>query len=221
MTHFQDCVFRVIRNDQTGCRAHQASCTLDTCSVFQGLKAAWALSWSIFTTWCQGYPWLELNWPPPLPPRCLYIVHNDSCVVCILSFGPFPGVWILYADVSEHSVCSIFIGGVRRKNNRVEMPLTSRMKMEQTGCSETSAYKIQTPGNDPRERIRHSEHGESLKSRTMSFFAFTSMYTIRLQILKPLLLAAKKKGARDLRTTSLPMSSFMSVRMRFVNCCVL
>jgi len=40
------------------------------------------------------------------------------------------------------------------------------MKMEQTGCSEMSAYKIQTPGNYPEESIQHSEHGESLKSRT-------------------------------------------------------
>ena len=39
------------------------------------------------------------------------------------------------------------------------------MKMEQTECSETSAYKIQTPGNYPEESIEHSEHGESLKSR--------------------------------------------------------
>jgi len=37
------------------------------------------------------------------------------------------------------------------------------MKMEQTECSETSAYKIQTPGNYPKESIRHTEHGESLK----------------------------------------------------------
>ena len=29
---------------------------------------------------------------------------------CMLSSGLFPGVWILCADVSEHSVCSIFIG---------------------------------------------------------------------------------------------------------------
>jgi len=28
------------------------------------------------------------------------------------------------------------------------------MKMEQTECSETSAYKIQTPGNYPEERIQ-------------------------------------------------------------------
>jgi len=40
------------------------------------------------------------------------------------------------------------------------------MKMEQTECSETSAYKIQTPGNYPKESIQRSEHGESLKSRT-------------------------------------------------------
>jgi len=39
------------------------------------------------------------------------------------------------------------------------------MEMEQTECSETSAYKIQMPGDYPGERIQHSEHGESLKSR--------------------------------------------------------
>ena len=37
--------------------------------------------------------------------------------------------------------------------------------MEQTECSETSAYKIQTPGNYPEESIHYSEQGESLKSR--------------------------------------------------------
>ena len=42
------------------------------------------------------------------------------------------------------------------------------MKMEQTECSETLAYKIQMPRNYPEERIQHSEHGESLKSRTLN-----------------------------------------------------
>jgi hypothetical protein len=37
------------------------------------------------------------------------------------------------------------------------------MKMEQTDCSETSEYKIQTPGNYPEESIQHSEQVESLK----------------------------------------------------------
>ena len=39
------------------------------------------------------------------------------------------------------------------------------MKMEQTECSEMSAYKFQTPGNYPKESIQHTEHGERLKSR--------------------------------------------------------
>jgi len=37
--------------------------------------------------------------------------------------------------------------------------------MEQTECSESKAYKIQTAGNCPEESIQHLEHGESLKSR--------------------------------------------------------
>ena len=70
----------------------------------------------------------------------------------MFSFGYFPGVSIAYADVSEHSMCSIFIG---------RWP----MKMEQIECSETSAYIIQTPGKYPKENIIYSEHSESLKSR--------------------------------------------------------
>ena len=41
------------------------------------------------------------------------------------------------------------------------------MKMEQTECSEMSAFKIQMPGNYPEEIIQHSKHGESLKSRKL------------------------------------------------------
>jgi hypothetical protein len=33
------------------------------------------------------------------------------------------------------------------------------MKMEQIECSETTAYKIQTPGNHPEENIQHTEQG--------------------------------------------------------------
>jgi hypothetical protein len=43
--------------------------------------------------------------------------------------------------------------------------------MEQTECSETSAYKIQTPGNYPEENIQHTEHGESLKSRIYQYYS--------------------------------------------------
>jgi len=33
-----------------------------------------------------------------------------------------------------------------------------------TECSETSAYKIQTPGNHPEESIKYLQQGENLKS---------------------------------------------------------
>jgi len=39
------------------------------------------------------------------------------------------------------------------------------MKMEQTECFEIW-HKIQMPGNHPEENIQHSEHSESLISRT-------------------------------------------------------
>jgi len=41
---------------------------------------------------------------------------------------------------------------------------TSMRRKVQQQCSETSAYKIQMPGNYPVESIQHSEHGESLNS---------------------------------------------------------
>jgi len=40
------------------------------------------------------------------------------------------------------------------------------MKMEQTECSEMSAYKIQTPGNYPEESIQDTD-GLNLKLNSM------------------------------------------------------
>jgi hypothetical protein len=58
-------------------------------------------------------------------------------------------------DVSEHSVGSIFIGDVSRKNNLIPviLPADAAYGMEKTQCSETSAYKIQMPGNHTKESI--------------------------------------------------------------------
>ena len=39
------------------------------------------------------------------------------------------------------------------------------MKMDKTKCSEMLAYIIEMLGNHPIERIQHSVHSESLKSR--------------------------------------------------------
>jgi len=59
--------------------------------------------------------------------------------------------------------------------------------MEQTECSETPAYKIQTPGNYPEESIQHTEHGESLKSRTVtcSFSTLESLSILYLTLVRP------------------------------------
>ena len=46
--------------------------------------------------------------------------------------------WILYADISEHHVRSIFIGHVNKTTYE-----------DGNVCSETSAHKIQTPVNHP------------------------------------------------------------------------
>jgi len=48
--------------------------------------------------------------------------------------------------------------------------VTKRQKITQMECSETPAYKIQTPGNYPKESIQHTEHGESLKLRKNNTF---------------------------------------------------
>jgi hypothetical protein len=44
------------------------------------------------------------------------------------------------------------------------------MKMVQTECSETLAFKLQKPLNNSEESIRYSKHGESLKSRKSVYF---------------------------------------------------
>jgi hypothetical protein len=66
----------------------------------------------------------------------------------MFSFGLFPGVCSLKANVSEHTVCY------------------NRLAYEDgTVFSETLEFKIQTPGNNPKENIQQLKHGESLKSR--------------------------------------------------------
>jgi hypothetical protein len=56
--------------------------------------------------------------------------------------------------------------------------------MEQIECSETSAYKIQTPGNHPEENIQHTEHGESLKSKILHLCGEeTARHTVIIHLL--------------------------------------
>ena len=80
---------------------------------------------------------------------------------CILSFGWFPGVWILYAEVSEHSVYSFFIGLVFTRPTKKEqsVPKSQHIKFRRR--------------DRPKERIQHSEHGERYKSRMVRRYCVT------------------------------------------------
>ena len=107
---------------------------------------------------------------------CLIMLSEEQLILVVFFLlGDSPAPEFLYADVSEHPVCSIFKGGVI-------FLVTPPMKMEQTGYSETSAYTIQTPGNHPKERIQHSKHGESLKSRKTLFFPNYVFVSVHLSI---------------------------------------
>jgi len=72
------------------------------------------------------------------------------------------------------------------------------MKMEQTECSETSAYKIQTPGNYPEENIQHvyntsliiynHEQINPITASHIIFFRFILISSLHLRLRVPILL---------------------------------
>jgi hypothetical protein len=70
-------------------------------------------------------------------------------------------------------------------HRRIDMKDPSYLHTYEDGteCSETSAYKIQTPGNYPGENIQHTEHGESLKPRMKMNVC---LYLIQIHISEPI-----------------------------------
>jgi hypothetical protein len=56
--------------------------------------------------------------------------------------------------------------------------LITPLKMEKTECSETSAYKIQMPGNYPEESIQHLDHSENFGDRLQSLFPQNAVYFV-------------------------------------------
>ena len=68
---------------------------------------------------------------------------------------------VFYVSIFRNTfVCSVFIGRVNKKL------LVHTTYEDGTECFETSARKIQTKGNRPKERIQHSQHGERVKTNT-------------------------------------------------------
>ena len=96
-----------------------------------------------------------------------------------VSFGQSPGVWAFSADVSELTGGSIFIGVERTSDTPqfqswVSLVRSTPMKMELPVSSETSELKVQTPGDYPKDTIRHSTHSESLKSSSLANLSINS-----------------------------------------------
>jgi hypothetical protein len=82
--------------------------------------------------------------PAKQRPLFLYFNLSPHSECHMLSSGLFPDVCSLNANVSEHFVCSIFIGRYS------SYPLTYE---DGTVGSETLTFKLQMPGNHPEEII--------------------------------------------------------------------
>ena len=95
--------------------------------------------------------WLQINY--------ILICFGLFFLVVFFLLGVSAACEFFSADILEHSVYSIS-----------EVVWTRSHDLWLTECSETSTDKIQTPGNHPKERIQHSQHGASLKSRIIFFF---------------------------------------------------
>ena len=83
------------------------------------------------------------------------------------------------------------------------------MKMEKTVCSETSAFKTQTPGNYPKVAIQRSKHGEILKSRSTVVFYCTLQHILAVQIGRHQVDVGYTKGERP------PITVLQSVKPYF------
>jgi hypothetical protein len=82
--------------------------------------------------------------PAKQRPLFIYFKLSLASECHTLSFGLFPDICSLNANVSEHSVSSIFIG---RQSSYLPA------YVDGTECSETLAFKPQTPENHPEENI--------------------------------------------------------------------
>jgi len=84
------------------------------CGFFQEFSELhWMLSVSIVSVWYFIFNVTILMWSKQWNKQGIWIIDFKLLpysVCCMFSSGKFPGVWILYADVLEHSVSSIFIG---------------------------------------------------------------------------------------------------------------
>jgi hypothetical protein len=141
----------IIRNNGVNIKG-QYICLLRTMQVAPINATLQNELWMDHQTTCSTQSCSKLCWSKPskLNVSLISNFRRFQYVVCFL-LGNSPKVWILYADVSEHSVCSIAIG---MKVLIIINIIYLLVYEDGTECSETSAYKIQTPGNYSEENIQ-------------------------------------------------------------------
>ena len=88
--------------------------------------------------------------------------HPPSCWLRLFSGQTFCRI-----NTPKFSILLIFL---------THLPL----KMEQIECSETYAYTIQTPENDPQEGVQHLERGECLKWRNIYYIKQANKIPVRV-----------------------------------------
>jgi hypothetical protein len=104
----------------------------------------------LFTIYIQGVLILKKN-------SSAKGLKKYNLVVCFL---------LGYSPVSEVYV-PVFQNTLSHLHRRVGPTLPAYA--DGTECPKTLAYKLQMQLNNPEESIQHSEHGESLKSRSIIF----------------------------------------------------
>ena len=108
---------------------------------------------------------------------CSNTADLSVCASCMCLSYSLILIWI------DQLLCPIqtwphHMGCCIHPNSLVPIILLVYMTCEaRTECSATSAHKIQTLGNQPKERIQHSQHGESLKSRIIVMFNLFLYYS--------------------------------------------
>jgi hypothetical protein len=117
-------------------------------------------------------PWLHFLTPTQLRFSLTYLIQASTRGPCppqpfpLFGHSPFPSTppsdW-LRLFLRQPTACI----STPTFSCRVFLLLTPHMMMEQLECSETSAHKIQTTVNHPKERIQLPEQGESLKSNLL------------------------------------------------------
>ena len=96
--------------------------------------------------------------------------------------APFPSLWLALVNF-EPNISRIYTPQLQ---SWASLLRCTPMKMERLVSSETSALKGQTPGDYPKDTIRHSTHGGSLKSRlnvndVFKISAFIGAFVLNLE----------------------------------------